>query len=58
MHFIFLFKVSDMRLAIRFYTEVLNFRMTWPIVMRNCDYGKQLFLCLLGRILFETGILL
>lgn len=25
-----LFKVSDMREAIRHYTEVLDFRMTWP----------------------------
>lgn len=30
MHFIPLFKVRDMRVAIRFYTEVLDFRMTWP----------------------------
>jgi len=29
MHFIPLFKVNDMRIAIRFYTEVLDFRMTW-----------------------------
>ena len=30
MHFIPLFKVSDMRAAIKHYTEVLDFRMTWP----------------------------
>ncbi|MNI43526.1 VOC family protein [Pedobacter ghigonis] len=28
--FIPLFKVRDMRAAIQFYTEVLDFRMTWP----------------------------
>jgi uncharacterized glyoxalase superfamily protein PhnB len=30
MQFIPLFKVHDMRAAIRHYTEVLDFRMTWP----------------------------
>ncbi|MFA6085557.1 glyoxalase superfamily protein [Mucilaginibacter sp.] len=30
MHFIPLFKVRDMQTAIRHYTEVLDFRMTWP----------------------------
>jgi uncharacterized glyoxalase superfamily protein PhnB len=30
MHFIPLFKVRDMRAAIKHYTEVLDFRMTWP----------------------------
>lgn len=30
MHFIPLFKVRDMRAAIRHYTEVLDFRLTWP----------------------------
>jgi uncharacterized glyoxalase superfamily protein PhnB len=30
MQFIPLFKVRDMREAIRHYTEVLDFRMTWP----------------------------
>ncbi|MES2275928.1 MAG: hypothetical protein V4592_07895 [Bacteroidota bacterium] len=30
MHFIPLFKVRDMRAAIRHYTEVLDFRITWP----------------------------
>lgn len=30
MYFIPLFKVRDMRAAIRHYTEVLDFRMTWP----------------------------
>ncbi|WP_285059862.1 glyoxalase superfamily protein [Pedobacter ginsengisoli] len=29
-NFIPLFKVRDMRAAIKFYTEVLDFRMTWP----------------------------
>jgi hypothetical protein len=30
MHFIPLFKVRDMRVALRHYTEVLDFVMTWP----------------------------
>jgi len=30
MQFIPLFKVRDMRAAIRHYTEVLDFRLTWP----------------------------
>ncbi|HVW96783.1 MAG TPA: glyoxalase superfamily protein [Mucilaginibacter sp.] len=30
MAFIPLFKVRDMRAAIKYYTEVLDFRMTWP----------------------------
>ena len=30
MHFIPLFKVRDMRAAIRHYTQVLDFVMTWP----------------------------